>query len=76
MLKIKLSPTGKKNDRHYRIVVSPDREKLQGKFIDLLGTYHPRSQEQIKLNKEAYQLWLKKGAQPTPTVKQLVAKIK
>lgn len=73
MLKIKLQPTGKKHQRFYRIVVAEDKSKLSGKVIDTLGTYNPHDAEnKIELNKENYQLWLNKGAQPTDTIRKLV----
>ena len=77
MLKIKLTPVGKINHRQYRVVVAEDREKLTGNIIELLGTYNPHATaDQFKIQKDLYQSWLAKGAQPTQTVKSLVAKIK
>lgn len=73
MLKIKLQPTGKRHQRFYRIVVAEDKSKLTGEVIDTLGTYNPHDVENVlKLDKENYQLWLKKGAQPTDTIRKLV----
>jgi small subunit ribosomal protein S16 len=73
MLKIKLQPTGKKNQRFYRIVVAEQKSKLSGKVIEILGTYNPHDTEnKIEINKENYQLWLTKGAQPTDTIRKLV----
>ncbi len=73
MLKIKLQPTGKRHQRFYRIVVAEGKSKLSGKVIDTLGTYNPHDVEnKIEINKENYQLWLNKGAQPTDTIRKLV----
>ena len=73
MLKIKLQPTGKKHQRFYRIVVAEGKSKLSGKVIDTLGSYNPHDPENIiVINKENYQLWLNKGAQPTDTIRKLV----
>ncbi len=73
MLKIKLQPTGKRHQRFYRIVVAEDKSKLSGKVIDTIGTYNPHDPEnKVEINKENYQLWLTKGAQPTDTVRKLV----
>jgi len=73
MLKIKLQPTGKKHQRFYRIVVAEDKSKLSGKVVDTLGTYNPHDPENnLVLNKESYQSWLNKGAQPTDTIRKLV----
>ena len=73
MLKIKLTPTGKKNAIHYRIVVAEENTKLTGNFIALLGHFHPTTRE-FALDKVAYQSWLSKGAAPTPKVKKLASK--
>ena len=72
MLKVKLQPTGKRNQRLYRIVVAKDRSKLTGRYIALLGHYNPRDpKNKITLNEALYESWLKKGAQPTDTISQL-----
>ncbi len=77
MLKIKLTPVGKRSHREYRIVVAEDREKLTGNICQHLGHFNPYSAtNQLKLNHELYQSWLAKGAQPTATVRALVAKQK
>lgn len=77
MLKIKLTPVGKRNHRQYRIVVAEAREKLTGNNVELLGTFNPHVKEnQLKIDQNLYQSWLAKGAQPSQTVKDLVAKIK
>lgn len=77
MLKIKLLPTGKKHQRQYRVVVAHDKSKLTGKYIELLGTYNPLSdKDRFTINKDLYQSWLTKGAQPSTTIKSLVAKSK
>lgn len=75
MIKIKLRPVGKRGQRQYRIVVANDREKLTGTILEYLGSYDPRSTDnKISVNYPLYQSWLTKGAQPTQTVKALVAK--
>lgn len=77
MLKIKLTRRGKKNQPSYRIVVAEAQSKRDGKYLDLLGFYNPLTKPAtIKINKESYLNWLKKGARPTETVKKLVKKIK
>lgn len=72
MLKIKLARFGKRNQPHFRIVVNEARSKRDGKYVANLGHYAPASQpKELKIDVKAYQEWLKKGAQPTPTVAQL-----
>ena len=73
MVKIKLSRTGKKNEPHFRIVVAEAKSKLSGEYVENLGHYNPRS-KQFVLNKESFDAWVKKGAQPTETVSSLVKK--
>lgn len=76
MVKIKLFPIGKKNQRKFRIVVAPDRSKSNGKYIENLGFYDPLSDPAtIVINKPRYQDWLMKGAQPTQTVRLLEKKV-
>lgn len=73
MLKIKLQPTGKRHQRYYRIVVAEDRSKLSGEVIDTIGSYNPHDPKNLlEINKESYQSWLNKGAQPTDTIRKLV----
>ena len=75
MLKIRLTRTGKKNQPSYRIVVKEARSKRDGKYTELLGYYNPLTDPAtIKLDKDRYQSWLKKGAQPTDTVRRLAKK--
>lgn len=71
MVKIRLRRMGMKKTPHYRVVVINSREKREGRPIEELGYYNPKSKE-MKLNKEAALEWIKKGAQPTDTVKYLI----
>lgn len=71
MLKIKLKPTGKIHQRSFRIVVSPDRSKSNGKFIDDLGFYTPETKT-LQIDKEKMAKWLKNGAQITTGVDKLL----
>jgi len=76
MLKIKLSRLGKRGQAYYRIVVVEAKTKRDGKYTDLLGTYNPMvAQNQITLDTAKYLDWMKKGAQPTLTVRKLYEKI-
>lgn len=76
MLKIKLFRTGKRKQPKFRIVVAEARSKSDGKYIANLGHYDPlENQESVKLDKEKYNYWLAKGAQPTRSVRLLVEKL-
>lgn len=75
MLKIKLSRTGKTSRPSYRIIVAEARSKNDGKVIDTIGNYNPLTNPAtINLDKEKYNTWIKSGAQPTPTVKNISKK--
>lgn len=77
MLKIKLSRVGKKNQPIYRIVVVEAKAKLNGRHLRNIGFYNPLTKPPIiKIDKQALNEWLNKGAQPTPRVKKLIAGIK
>lgn len=71
MLKIRLKRLGAKKAPAYRIIVINSTTKREGKPIQELGHYNPKTKI-MKLNKEAALEWIKKGAQPTETVKYLI----
>ena len=72
MLKIRLKRLGAKKAPTYRIIVINSTTKREGKPEEELGHYNPKTQE-MKLNKAGAEAWIKKGAQPTDTVKYLLA---
>jgi len=74
-VKIRLKRTGAKKAPFYRIVVADSRYPRNGRFIEEVGYYDPmKNPAEIKLDNEKVQTWLKNGAQPTDTVKALIAK--
>lgn len=73
MLKIRLAKVGRKGDVSYRIVVSEARTKRDSKQVAVIGFYDPTTTPPtFKIEKDKYQAWLKKGAQPTRTVLKLI----
>lgn len=77
MLKIKLARFGKKGQPHYRIVINEGKDKRDGSYVELLGTYAPtQTPKSLELNVEKYDSWIKKGAQPTETVAALYTRFK
>lgn len=74
MVKLRLQRTGSKNNPHYRIVVADARSPRDGRFIELIGHYHPAmgGVNQVTVNEEKAVEWIQKGAQPTQTVKTLL----
>ena len=72
MLKIRLKRLGAKKAPTYRVIVINSTTKREGKPVEELGYYNPKTIE-MKLNKASAEAWVKKGAQPTDTVKYLMA---
>ncbi|KKB26761.1 SSU ribosomal protein S16p [Mycoplasmopsis meleagridis] len=73
MVKIRLKRLGSKFNACYKIVVADSRAPRDGKFIEALGNYNPRSKE-FTLNEEAAKKWIDNGAQVTETVYNLLRK--
>lgn len=71
MLKIRLKRLGAKKAPAYRIIVINSTTKREGKPVQELGHYNPKSKV-MKLDKATALEWIKKGAQPTDTVKYLL----
>ncbi|CAN5655388.1 hypothetical protein BH24ACT13_BH24ACT13_09970 [soil metagenome] len=68
-VKIKLKRLGKMGDPHYRIVVADSRTKRDGRAIEEIGEYHPKSDpSRIRVDSPRAQYWLGVGAQPTEAV--------
>ena len=74
-VKIRLSRHGAKKKPYYRIVVSDSRSPRDGKFIEQVGSYDPKSPAGgIKINREKIESWIKRGAKPSQTVSELIKK--
>ena len=72
-VKIRLARHGSKKKPVYRIVVAHSESPRDGRFIEQVGLYDPtRSPTLIQFQAEKLAAWLKKGAQPTQTVAQLI----
>lgn len=75
MVKIRLQRVGKKKAPFYHIVVADSKSPRDGKIIEKIGTYDPMTEPStIVLDNEKVATWIKNGAQPTETVKALIAK--
>jgi small subunit ribosomal protein S16 len=73
MVKIRLARHGSKKKPVYRIVVAHSASPRDGRYIEQVGLYDPtRSPTLIQFQADKLQAWLKKGAQPTQTVAQLI----
>lgn len=75
MVKLRLKRMGKKHKPIYKIVAADSRSPRDGKFIESLGSYNPNPDPmEIKLNTDRVLYWLKTGAIPTDTVRNLFSK--
>ncbi len=73
MVKIRLRRIGAKKAPFYRVVVADSRFPRDGRFIEEIGTYNPLAEPaEIKIDTDRALEWMKKGAQPTDTVKALL----
>ncbi len=72
---IRLRRTGTTRKPAYRVVVADSRAARDGKFIEVLGHYNPLTNPPtVKIEVERVNEWIKKGAQPSNTVKNLLAR--
>lgn len=75
MLKIRLRRMGAKKAPFYRIVVADSRAPRDGAFVEEIGYYNPLTNPaEVKVDNEKATDWMKKGAQPTDTVRALLKK--
>lgn len=75
MVMIRLARVGAKKQPYYRIVVIEKDRARNGRCIEVIGTYNPRtSPASIELKHERVAYWRGVGAQLSPTVAKLVAK--
>jgi len=76
MIKIRLRRTGAKKQPYYRVVVADARSPRDGRFIETIGHYNPRTDPptfHIKEDRAIY--WLERGAQPTDPVLRMLTKL-
>ena len=74
-VKIRLTRMGAKKKPVYRIVASDSRRPRDGQYIELVGTYNPlTTPATVNINEEVALKWLKNGAEPTDTVRNLFSK--
>ena len=75
MVKIRLARKGSRKRPYYRIVAAEEAYRRDGRFLEILGTYDPlKKPAGLEVKSEAVLKWLSKGAQPSDTVKRILAK--
>jgi small subunit ribosomal protein S16 len=76
MVKIRLRRMGAKKQPTYRFVVADARSPRDGRFIEILGHYNPRTEPKtLVVNQDKVKEWLAKGAQPSDPVRRLFAEL-
>jgi small subunit ribosomal protein S16 len=74
-VKIRLKRIGAKKQPRYRIVVADARSPRDGRFIEEIGYYNPVADPaELKIDEARAREWLARGAQPTDTVRALLAR--
>ncbi len=76
-VKIRLKRFGTRKRPFYRLIVVDTRAPRDGRAIEEVGLYHPIEREeerQVRLDEERIKAWLRRGAQPSPTVRRLLNK--
>ncbi|HZU74337.1 MAG TPA: 30S ribosomal protein S16 [Acidimicrobiales bacterium] len=72
-VKLRLMRMGKKKQPTYRVVAADSRSPRDGRFIEIVGTYEPRSEPSVvNIDSDKALAWLTKGAKPTDTVQKLL----
>jgi small subunit ribosomal protein S16 len=75
MVVIRLRRAGSKKRPFFRIVVTDSRAARDSSFVEILGHYNPRSKPAVvQVDKERVAYWLTKGAQPSDSVRTLIAR--
>jgi small subunit ribosomal protein S16 len=73
MLAIRLRRAGSKNRPFFRVVVTEQKSAREGRFVEVLGSYNPRTKpESMIIDRERLEHWLKAGAQASDTIRTLV----
>jgi small subunit ribosomal protein S16 len=73
MLKIRLTQTGARNSKQYRIIAIDKSKRRDGQAIEILGFYNPTVKPAIvKVNRERIDYWVGKGGQITDGLKKIL----
>ncbi|HWT05001.1 MAG TPA: 30S ribosomal protein S16 [Xanthomonadales bacterium] len=76
MVKIRLRRMGAKKQPTYRFVVADSKSPRDGRFIEILGHYNPRTEPKtLVVDQDKAKQWLEKGAQPSDPVRRLFAEL-
>ena len=72
-VKLRLTRVGKTKQPQYRVIAADSRRARDGRFIEILGQYNPRTEpSQLTIDNDKAVAGLLKGAQPTERVRKLL----
>ena len=75
MLSIRMRRMGSKKRTYYRVIVTEAKTPREGSFIEILGTYNPRTKPAtVEIDRERVNHWIKRGARPSDSVRTLIAR--
>jgi small subunit ribosomal protein S16 len=75
MVAIRLRRAGSKKRPFFRVVVTDARAARDSSFVEILGFYNPRTRPAVvQVNTERVNYWISKGAQPSDSVRTLIAR--
>jgi small subunit ribosomal protein S16 len=67
---------GSKNRPFFRVVVTEAKSAREGRFVEVLGHYNPRTKpETLEIDRERLAHWIKAGASPSDTVRTLIDRL-
>lgn len=73
MLKIRLKRVGARKQPSYRVVVADSRAARDGRFVEKIGHYNPRTEPAtIEIDEERVLMWIRRGAQPSESVARIL----
>jgi small subunit ribosomal protein S16 len=75
MLAIRMRRMGSKKRSYFRVVVTDSTAARDGRFVEVLGHYNPRTKPAtVQIDRDRVQHWIKQGARPSDTVRTLLAR--
>ena len=75
-VRIRLRRMGARKQPFYRVVVADSRSPRDGRFLDTIGTYNPRTEPaEIRIDRDKALAWLESGAEPTDTARSLLSQV-
>ncbi len=75
MVVIRMRRAGSKKRPFFRVVVTDSRAARDSSFVEILGHYNPRTRPAlVKIDRERVSYWIGKGAQPSDSVRTLIAR--